>query len=105
MAKAKSESSHVAAIVSDPAAPPDSILIGGYPGKSPYDGYDRLYLTPDLSFWIDIPKDDVLHEAPVPGDPLGAVYMWIRQGSHLLYKGQKPPATEPASDAGEAAAS
>jgi len=96
MAKAKTESSHVAAIVSDPASPPETILVAGYPGTSAFDGYERLYFTPDLSTWIDIPKDDILHQAPISGDPLGAVYVWIRQGSHLLYKGQAPP------DAGDA---
>ncbi len=100
MATAKSAANHVAAIVSDPANPPQTILVGGYPGKSPYEGYERLYLTPDLSYWIDVLQDDVLHTQPIPNDPLHGVYWWIRADAHILYPGQKPP-EENGSDDGD----
>ena len=95
---ARAPNNHVAKIVSDPASPPDTVIVAGYLGKSPHEGYERLYLTPNLSHWIDIPKDDVLHQAPVPGDPLNAAYVWVQAGSHILHKGQHPP-EEPSEDA------
>ncbi len=102
MARAKAGgANHVAQIVSDPANPPDTVLIAGYPGASPFEGYERLYFTPDLSNWVDIPKDDVLHQAPVPGDSFGAVYVWIRKGSALLFRGQQPPADDSSGDGGD----
>lgn len=90
MARAK-PTNHVAAVVSDPANPPDVVLVGGYLGASAYDGYERLYTNASLSFWVDIPGDDLLNQAPIPNDPLGAVYIWVRRHSAVVYKGQQPP--------------
>jgi len=67
-------------LVADPAAPPVMVLLSGYPGSAAKEDHMRLYLTPDLAFWLDIPNEAVLHilETPADKNPLGAVTVWVR---------------------------
>lgn len=51
----------------------------GYRGASSVEGHTRLYASPDLSSWWEIPEDAVLHREAIPGDPLGAEILWIRR--------------------------
>lgn len=69
----------VGRLVPDPAAPPELRLLVGYPGASSAEGHVRLYASPDLGGWWDIPEDAVLHRRAIPGDPLGAEILWIRR--------------------------
>lgn len=69
----------VGRLVPDPASPPELTLLVGYPGASVEEGHVRLYASPDLSRWWEIPEDGVLHRQTVPNDPLGAEIVWIRR--------------------------
>jgi hypothetical protein len=86
-------------IVSDPKNVPDVMLLYGYSGASSEEGHERLYLSPDLSSYVDIPNAAVLHraESAKEQDPLGGVTLWIKKDAALKYK------TAPAAQAAQQA--
>lgn len=75
-------------IVKDPANVPDVTRLYGYAGASSEPGHERLYLNPDLSSYVEIPSDAILHRAAVPTsqDPRGAEELWVRQDADLKQK-------------------
>src|SRR5215470_15598941 len=75
----------VANVVGDPNAVPAVYVVTGFPGEASKDDQTRLYLSPDLSAWVDIPQDAVVHTQPIPGDNnwLGAVLMWVKQDAQV----------------------
>jgi hypothetical protein len=91
MASSAKKAVHVAAadfvskVVADPAAPPAVNVYSGYPGPSAREGYTRLYYTPDLSVWLEIPSDSIVHSRDMAPerDMLGAVLMWVRQDAQI----------------------
>jgi len=62
------------------------MLLSGYIGDASQEDRRRLYIIPDLSQWIEIPADAVLHMAEIPGPEnwLGAVMLWVRQDAQLI---------------------
>jgi hypothetical protein len=76
----------VSKIVTDPAQVPGVMLLSGYVGDAAQTDRRRLYVTPDLSQWIDIPSDAVLHVAHIPGPDnwLDAVMVWVKQDAQLF---------------------
>jgi hypothetical protein len=79
-------SGFVSKIVSDPSKVPGVMLLTGYMGDAAQEDRRRLYVTPDLSQWIDIPADSVLHVAQMPGPEnwLEAVMVWVKQDAQLV---------------------
>lgn len=75
-------------IVKDPANVPDVMRLYGYVGASSEENHERLYLTPDLSAYVEIPTDAILHRMAVPReqDPQGGVVLWVRQDAALKQK-------------------
>ena len=75
-------------IVSDPKNVPDVMLLYGYVGASSEEGHDRLYLSPDLTNYVEVPKDAVLHQmaASKEQDPHGGVTLWVKKDAALIYK-------------------
>jgi hypothetical protein len=75
-------------IVSDPKNVPDVMLLYGYLGASSEEGHDRLYLSPDLTNYVEVPNDAVLHRmaAPKEQDPHGGVTLWVKKDAALIYK-------------------
>src|SRR5215475_6492459 len=75
-------------IVSDPKAVPDVMLLYGYPGASSEEGHERLYLSPDLAKYVEIPGSAILHRmaAPKEHDPHGGMTLWVRKDAVLIYK-------------------
>ena len=75
-------------IVSDPKNVPDVMLLYGYVGASSEEGHDRLYLSPDLTNYVEVPQDAVLHQmaAPKEQDPHGGVTLWVKKDAALIYK-------------------
>src|SRR4029453_9969983 len=75
-------------IVSDPKNVPDVMLLYGYLGASSEEGHERLYLTPDLAHYVEVPKSAILHRMPAPKeqDPHGGVTLWVNKGAALIYK-------------------
>ncbi|HWW61592.1 MAG TPA: hypothetical protein VN181_09505 [Thermoanaerobaculia bacterium] len=71
-------------IVSDAKNPPEVRVLEGWLGTSSEDGFVRLYTNFELSAWLDIPKDAVLHTEDVPDSlPAGAVLIWVRADAQL----------------------
>jgi hypothetical protein len=75
-------------IVSDPKNVPDVTLLTGYLGASSEEGHERLYLSPDLSNYVEIPKAAILHQVPLPAeqDAHGGVTLWVKKDAALQYK-------------------
>jgi hypothetical protein len=79
---------HLCANVSDPKNVPDVMLLYGYLGASSEEGHERLYLSPDLTNYVEVPRDAVLHQmaAPKEQDPHGGVTLWVKKDAKLIYK-------------------
>ena len=75
-------------IVTDPKNVPDVMLLNGYLGASSEEGHERLYLSPDLSSYVEIPAAAILHRAAMPKeqDANGGVTLWVRKDAALQYK-------------------
>jgi hypothetical protein len=75
-------------IVTDPKNVPDVMLLTGYLGASSEEDHERLYLSPDLSNYVEIPKAAILHQAPLPKeqDAHGGVTVWVKKDAALQYK-------------------
>jgi hypothetical protein len=75
-------------IVTDPRNVPDVMRLYGYPGASSEEHHERLYLNPDLSQYVEVPTNAVLHRMAVPAeqDLYGAVVLWVRRDAVLIYK-------------------
>jgi hypothetical protein len=80
--------SFVRDIVSDPKAVPDVMLLYGYLGASSEEGHERLYLSPDLTNYVEVPTAAILHQmaAPKEQDPHGGVTLWVKKDAALVYK-------------------
>src|SRR5208337_2555141 len=86
-------------IVTDPKNVPDVMLLYGYPGASSEEGHERLYLSPDLSAYVEVPNGSILHraEASKERDPHGGVTLWVKKDAALKYR--MAPAQEAAQKA------
>jgi hypothetical protein len=75
-------------IVTDPNNVPNVMRLYGYPGASSEENHERLYLSPDLSTYVEVPTNAILHRMAVPPeqDPHGAVTLWVRRDAALVYK-------------------
>ncbi len=75
-------------VVSDPKNVPDVMLLTGYPGASSEEAHERLYLSPDLSSYVEIPRTAILHQAALPKeqDAHGGVTVWVKKDAALQYK-------------------
>jgi hypothetical protein len=75
-------------IVDDPNNVPDVMRLYGYLGASSEEGHERLYLNPDLQYYVDAPAGAVLNRMAVPKDqdPYGATVLWVRRDAALKYK-------------------
>jgi hypothetical protein len=80
--------SFVDRIVADPNNVPDLMILYGYLGASSEDGHERLYLSPDLANYVEIPASAILHRATATReqDPSGGVTLWVRKDAALIYK-------------------
>jgi hypothetical protein len=81
------ESEFVAELVPDPAQARSFTLLVGYLGKSPEEGYWRLYLNTKLNQYVDIVENDIVRSQPLPTEQssLGAVRLWIKSNAQLSY--------------------
>ena len=50
-------------VVPDPKNVPDVMLLYGYLGASSEEANERLYLSPDLSNYVEVPTASILHRA------------------------------------------
>lgn len=86
-------------VVPDPKNVPDVMLLYGYLGASSEEANERLYLSPDLSNYVEVPTASILHRAQSAAeqDSLGGVTLWVRKDAALKYK--MAPAAEAAQQA------
>lgn len=77
----------VAKLVKDAQAPPDALLLSGYVGASSEEGHTRLYFDPQLSDYVEIPNEAILHTQEIPKDqsPLGGTLVWIKRDAVLVH--------------------
>jgi hypothetical protein len=81
-------SNFVRQLVTDPKSVPDVMRLYGYLGASSEEGHERLYLNPDLTNYVEVPVQAMLHRMPVPTDqdPYGAVVLWVKKDAALIHK-------------------
>jgi hypothetical protein len=77
----------VAKLVKDAQSPPDTLLLSGHVGASSEEGHTRLYFDPQLSDYVEIPNDAILHTQEIPKDqsPLGGTFLWIKSDAVLIH--------------------
>jgi len=71
--------SFVNRVVVDKNKHPNVQLLSGFLGDASEAGQTRLYFDPELSDYVDIPDDAILHTEPMPKEtsPLGGFFVWI----------------------------
>lgn len=77
----------VAKIVTDPKQVPDALLLKGFLGASSEEKHTRLYFDAQLSTYVEIPDDGILHTQDVSTEasPLGGTYVWINKDAVLVH--------------------
>jgi hypothetical protein len=82
----------VGEVIKDPKAPTAALLLYGYPGESSETGHTRLYFDPQLSHYVEIPDDAILHsqDAPSTQSPLGGTYVWIKSDAQVIHSQPSP---------------
>jgi hypothetical protein len=77
----------VSKIVTDPKNPPATLLLKGFIGASSEKGYVRLYLDTELSDYVEIPEQAILHSQEIPKEksPIGGSYIWIQRDASVIH--------------------
>lgn len=73
-------------IVSDPKESPSVSLITGFIGDSSEEGHVRVYFNLELSQFLDIKEEDILHSVELSSDEssFGGSKLWIKKSSEVL---------------------
>jgi hypothetical protein len=79
-----SQDALVEALVPDPDRLPDVVMLRGYLGKSGAEGNWRVYFTPELNDYVEIPADKILHSHRLPEDR--GTMVWVPKGLVLEHK-------------------
>jgi hypothetical protein len=74
-------------LVPQPGQPPDAKVLAGFLGESSREGHWRLYLTPQLDHYVEIPRDAILHTISLESkdNPIGGTVVWVRREANLVY--------------------
>lgn len=80
----------VGRVVTDPANPPNAVLLQGFVGASDAEDHVRVYTDPSLASYVDVPAASILHSERLPAEqsPLGGSLLWVDRSAQL-----RPPAT------------
>src|SRR5947209_8313487 len=71
-------------VVKDAKNPPETRLLTGWLGDAAEEGYRRLYTDAELSAYVDIPADAILHTEPIrDSQPAGGVFVWVQRDATL----------------------
>lgn len=73
------ENDNVARLVPDPGDMPDLVALRGWLGRSTSDRLWRIYQDLELSCWIEVSEDDVVHTLQ---EELWTI-VWVRRGAAL----------------------
>jgi hypothetical protein len=73
-------------VVTDPSDPPTTVMFTGFAGRAVSSDEVRFYLDAELSSFVDIRRDDVLHTQVLPPAqaPLGGQFVWARRNADLV---------------------
>jgi hypothetical protein len=76
----------IAKVVSDPAKPPETLLIQGFLGASSEPDHTRVYADVTLDSYVDVANADIIHMEPLPKEqsPMGGSYLWIKKSADVL---------------------
>ncbi|HET9210180.1 MAG TPA: hypothetical protein VFR03_07270 [Thermoanaerobaculia bacterium] len=78
----------VARVVKDAKSPPETRLLTGWLGDAAEEGERRLYTNAELSCYIDIPTDAILHTEPISdAQPPGCIFVWVQRDAALKQGG------------------
>jgi hypothetical protein len=76
----------VSKIVKDPKNPPNAVMLTGFVGTSSEKGHTRVYFDANLSSYVEIPNDAILHTQEVGAESsLGGTYVWVKRDAELIY--------------------
>ena len=74
----------ISRVVGDPANPPETRVLSGWFGDAAEEGWRRLYTDAELSSYVDIPEDAILHTEPIrDSQPAGGVLVWVKRDAEL----------------------
>ena len=75
-------------LASEPSQLQPMRILVGFLGKSTQEGYQRLYFTPDLSEYVEVPPGGILHTRPLPPEQsaLGGTMVWVKGDTTLEYR-------------------
>lgn len=84
----------VTKLAADPAKNPETVLLTGYVADGPDNQSIRVYLDPQLTQWVDVPVDAILHREEVPRtvSVLGGSHLWLKRASWANCKRGEVPA-------------
>lgn len=72
----------VSALASDPSKPPEKATkLFGYPGPAAEKGAIRLWLDSDLTSYVDVPDEAILHSQTLPDDQ--GTWLWVDPAATL----------------------
>ena len=78
----------VEALVPDPGqGPPDAAVLQGYLGKGTTEDVWRLYLTPQLDQYVELPEAEILYSQKQPDD---GTLVWVRKDLSLSVQRPQP---------------
>lgn len=71
----------------DPSQQQPLTVLSGFLGHSPQAGHWRLYLTPTLDDYVEIPEEDIVHSQSLGPEQsaLGGTMIWVRSATPLQY--------------------
>lgn len=73
-------------VIPDPNDTAGALALSGYLGDSSKDKHHRLYSDLNLSTWVEIPAEDVLHAQRASADAsLGEAIVWVRPNARLTH--------------------
>ena len=74
-------------LVSDPSQPAEVTVLVGFLGKSAQAGTWRLYLTPDLSEYLEFPEESVRHseEVKIVQSALPRTAVWVDRDADIVH--------------------
>jgi hypothetical protein len=74
-------------LVPDPANHEPAVQLTGWLGKGTRVGIWRLYLTPQLDEYVELPESAVIHSQPLDASQssVGGTMVWLKAGTPLEY--------------------
>lgn len=75
-------------LIPDPSQHEPVTALSGFLGKSTQADHWRLYLTPELDQYVEIPENAILRTKPSPASrpTLAGSIVWVRASTPLVYK-------------------